>query len=88
MFHSGVKRRSPRQVRERWINFLNPELSKEPWNPEEEATLVRMHSKHGNKWAKIAKKIPKRNENQIKNHWISICRKNRSDEIAQKVKIE
>ena len=40
-FHNGSKIRSPRQVREHWLNFLNPELSKDPWTREEEAILVR-----------------------------------------------
>ena len=35
-FHNGAKIRSPRQVREHWLNFLNPQLSKAPWTDEEE----------------------------------------------------
>ena len=81
LFYKWKKVRSPRQVRERWLNFLNPDLFKGPWTIQEEILLVRGHSKYGNQWSKIAAEIPSRNENQAKNHWTSINRNNRMYEI-------
>ncbi|XP_038998220.1 transcription factor MYB97-like [Hibiscus syriacus] len=61
--------RCGKSCRLRWANHLRPNLKKGAFSPEEERIIVEMHAIMGNKWARMATRLPGRSDNEIKNFW-------------------
>eukprot|EP01016_Furgasonia_blochmanni_P050470 TRINITY_DN7804_c0_g1_i6.p1 TRINITY_DN7804_c0_g1~~TRINITY_DN7804_c0_g1_i6.p1 ORF type:complete len:844 (-),score=291.32 TRINITY_DN7804_c0_g1_i6:306-2837(-) len=74
-----IKGRSGKQCRERWYNNLNPDVKKGDWTEEEDGMIFQLYRQHGSSWSKIAKYLPGRTENSIKNRFYSTLRKLASD---------
>jgi hypothetical protein len=66
---------TPRQCRERWKNYLNPELVHDPWSREEDRLLMDEYTRVGNRWISIAAVLDGRSAAAVRNRVFLLLRK-------------
>lgn len=67
--------RTGKQCRERWLNHLDPSVSKEVFSKEEDLLIISLVDTLGTKWAQISKHLPGRTDNAVKNRYYSTLRR-------------
>ena len=64
-----LQTRSPKQCRERYHQNLKPTLIHDPITPEEGELIEKLVAEMGKRWAEIARRLPGRSDNAVKNWW-------------------
>jgi hypothetical protein len=77
--------RNGKQIRDRYINVLDPEIRKGKFTEEEDNKLIQLFKQHGPKWATIAKYYPNRTADMIKNRFHSSIKKRLSGDSIDKL---
>ena len=77
--HSGIRVRSGKQCKERWINHLDPTMKRDKWTIEEDLKVLEIFKNMGKKWCKISKIIKNRTDSAIKNRVKSLIYKHKQE---------
>lgn len=64
-----VPGKTPKQCRDRWVNYLQPSLQFSPWSENEDQLLVTLVNELGTHWTKMRSFFPNRSTNCLKNRW-------------------
>ena len=78
---SKLEGRTGKQCRQRYNYHLEQEYKKGFWTVEEDRTIIRLQAEMGNSWSKIAKFLPGRNDNSVKNRWYSALIRHNVDSL-------
>lgn len=75
MIATRLKTKTQKQVYARWRDYLQPGLTTKPWSKQEQNKLVELQAHVGNQWAVLARLMPGRSPNAIKNRFHATKRK-------------
>lgn len=71
----NMPNRNARQCKERWCNYLSPNICKSPWTQDEDNLLLEKYKEIGARWVQIAKFFPQRTDISIKNRYLVLSRR-------------
>jgi hypothetical protein len=69
--------RNSKQIRDRYINYLDPRLKKEKFTVNEDMLILELFEKYGPKWSIIQRHLDGRSSDAIKNRYNSSIRRNK-----------
>lgn len=75
----SLEKRTARQCRDRWNNYLNPSLNKDDWNPEEDELLLKLFEEKGPQWKTLSNIFNGRSINNVRNRCFKLVRKKKKN---------
>jgi len=72
---SSLGNRTGKQVRDRYLNYLRPDINEEEFTHQEDHLLLSLYYQLGHRWSKIASFMPGRTECQVKNRYYTVIKK-------------
>jgi hypothetical protein len=79
--------RSARQCRERFRNYLSPNLRNGQWTEAEDQLLREKFLEYGAKWSLIVAFFPSRSEVNLKNRWTQLANRGARDLEQEKIQV-
>jgi hypothetical protein len=70
--------RSAKQIRDRYINKLDPLITKVKFTKDEDMLILALHARFGNRWSLISTFLPSRSPDMIKNRFNSSVKRNKT----------
>lgn len=83
-----MKNKTPRQCRERWNNYLNPDLHQVEWSEQEDILLMNKFNEIGAHWNEIAKYFNGRSGNNVRNRFLTLSRRNKKSKQNSQIQKE
>lgn len=79
-----MKNKTSKQCRDRWYNYVNPDLCLAEWNDEDDIALVEKFNQIGPKWTILSRHFNGRSVNNIRNRWLKLKRSKKYEFTYQK----
>jgi hypothetical protein len=70
--------RNAKQIRERYINYLDPRVKKGKFEIKEDLLILELYKEFGPRWSEIQKRVPQRSADAIKNRFNSSIKRNKA----------
>lgn len=82
----SLERRTARQCRDRWNNYLNPSLNNKEWLQDEDELLLKLYKQKGPQWKSFSMIFNGRSINNVRNRCFKLVRKSQKKRSKSSVK--